>query len=141
VTTAVWYGFDLGNRSLGVELTGATTAGPTWARFMKSIHRSLPVEPFPKPPTGLTTVNVCAVSGELPTQYCPGIIPEIFLSGTEPRVFCELHQYESSRTETIEGNLRRGLLGTDFFGTVPAPSPGDLLQEEPESGTGNPLLD
>lgn len=141
VTTAVWYGFDLGNRSLGVELTGATTAGPTWARFMKSIHRSLPVEQFPKPPTGLATVNVCAVSGELPTQYCTDIIPEIFLSGTEPRVFCELHQYESSRTETIEGNLRRGLLGTDFFGTVPAPSPGDLLQEEPESGTGNPLLD
>jgi penicillin-binding protein 1A len=141
VTTAVWYGFDLGNRSLGVELTGATIAGPTWARFMKSIHRSLPVEQFTKPATGLTTVNVCAVSGELPTQYCTNIIPEIFLSGTEPRVFCELHQYESSRTETIEGNLRRGLLGTDFFGTDTTPPPGDLLQDEPESGTGNPLLD
>jgi penicillin-binding protein 1A len=141
VTTAVWYGFDRGNRSLGVELTGATTAGYTWARYMKRIHRALPVEPFAKPPTGLSTVNVCAVSGELPTQYCTDVIPEIFLSGTEPRVFCELHQYESSRTETIEGNLRRGLLGTDFFGTEPGPAPGDLLQEPPEDSAGTPLLD
>jgi penicillin-binding protein 1A len=122
VTTAVWYGFDRGNRSLGVELTGATTAGYTWARYTKRVHRTLPVEQFAKPPTGLSTVNVC-------------------LSGTEPRVFCELHQYESSRTETIEGNLRRGLLGTDFFGTEPGPTPGDLLQDAPDGGTGNPLLD
>jgi penicillin-binding protein 1A len=141
VTTAVWYGFDLGNRSLGVELTGATTAGYAWARYMKTIHRTLPVEQYAKPPTGLSTVSVCAVSGQLPTQYCPNIIPEIFLSGTEPRVFCELHQYESSRSETIEGNLRRGLLGTDFFGTDTTPAPGDLLQDAPEGETGNPLLD
>jgi penicillin-binding protein 1A len=131
----------VGNRSLGVELTGATTAGYTWARFMKSIHRTLPVEQFPKPQTGLSSVSVCAVSGQLPTQYCTDIIPEIFLSGTEPRVFCELHQYESSRSETIEGNLRRGLLGTDFFGTESGPAPGDLLQDAPEDGAGNPLLD
>ena len=86
---------------------------------------------------------MCAVSGQLPTQYAPApdIIPEIFLSGTEPRVFCELHQYESSRSETIEGNLRRGLLGTDFSGTPASPTPGDLLQDAPETGTGNPLLD
>jgi penicillin-binding protein 1A len=141
VTTAIWYGFDVGNRSLGVELTGATTAGYTWARFMKTIHRTLPVEQFTKPPTGLSSISVCAVSGQLPTQFCPDIIPEIFLSGTEPRVFCELHQYESSRSETIEGNLRRGLLGTDFFGADSVPAPGDLLQDEPETGTGNPLLD
>jgi penicillin-binding protein 1A len=141
VTTAVWYGFDLGNRSLGVELTGATIAGPAWARFMKRIHQALPVLQFAKPPTGLGTVNVCALSGQLPTQYCSDIIPEIFLSGTEPRVFCELHQYQAGRAETIEGNLRRGLLGTDFFGTDAAPTLDDLLQDAPEEGAGNPLLD
>jgi penicillin-binding protein 1A len=141
ITTAIWYGFDVGNRSLGVELTGATTAGYAWARFMKSVHRTLPVEQFAKPQSGLGTVSVCAVSGQLPTQYCRDIIPEIFLSGTEPRVFCELHQYESSRTDAIEGNLRRGLLGTDYFGTDTGPSPDDLLQDKPDTGTGNPLLD
>lgn len=141
ITTAVWYGFDMGNRSLGVELTGATTAGFSWARFMKNVHRTLPVEQFAKPQTGLATASVCAVSGQLPTQYCTDIIPEVFLAGTEPRVFCELHQYESSRTDTIEGNLRRGLLGTDFFGAESGPTLDDLLQDEPETGTGNPLLD
>ena len=141
VTTAVWYGFDLGNRSLGVELTGAIIAGPAWAEFMKSIHRTLPVLQFPKPPTGLSTVSVCAVSGQLPTQYCPDIIPEIFLSGTEPRVFCEIHQYEASRSETIEGNLLRGLRGTDYFGAESSPTLDDLLKEAPAEGAGNPLLD
>ena len=44
VTTAVWYGFDEGNRSLGTALTGAAIAGPTWARYMKAIHQNLPGE-------------------------------------------------------------------------------------------------
>jgi penicillin-binding protein 1A len=140
VTTAVWYGFDTGNRSLGTELTGARIAGPAWARFMKTIHQAMPVLQFAKPPTGLGTVNVCATSGELPTQYCPEIIPEIFLSGTEPRVFCEIHQYDAGRAETIESNLRHGLLGTDFFGTDSSPSLEDL-QPTPDEGAGNPLLD
>jgi penicillin-binding protein 1A len=141
VTTAVWYGFDVGNRSLGTELTGARIAGPAWAKFMKKVHQTLPVEQFPKPTSGLATVNVCAVSGELPTQYCTDLIPEIFLAGTEPRVFCEVHRYQAERSEAIEGNLRRGLLGTDFFGTDASPSLDDLLQDAPDEGAGNPLLD
>ncbi len=44
VTTAVWYGFDQGNRSLGTALTGAAIAGPTWAKYMKAIHKDLPGE-------------------------------------------------------------------------------------------------
>ncbi len=56
-------------------------------------------------------------------------------------MFCELHQYQAGRSETIEGNLRRGLLGTDFFGADTAPSLDDLLQDAPEEGAGNPLLD
>ena len=56
-------------------------------------------------------------------------------------MFCEIHQYEAGRAETIEGNLRRGLLGTDFFGADSTPSLDDLLQDAPAEGAGNPLLD
>jgi membrane carboxypeptidase/penicillin-binding protein len=36
--TAVWFGFDQGGGSLGVNRTGATLAAPIWAKFNHSIH-------------------------------------------------------------------------------------------------------
>ena len=41
MTTAVWYGFDQGNRSLGTELTGAAIAGP----HLGEVHEGRPQEP------------------------------------------------------------------------------------------------
>jgi penicillin-binding protein 1A len=45
-TTAVWFGFDRPGNSLGVELTGATLAGPVWGDYMREIHRGLPRRDF-----------------------------------------------------------------------------------------------
>ncbi len=45
VTTAVWFGFDMPGNSLGLNQTGATAAGPVWARYMKSIHENNPSYP------------------------------------------------------------------------------------------------
>ena len=78
--TAVWYGFDEGNRSLGTELTGAAIAGPTWAKFMKAVHQGLPIRQFDRPPTGLVDMEVSATSGLLPTAYTKKTIDEIFLA-------------------------------------------------------------
>ncbi|OHD72683.1 MAG: penicillin-binding protein [Spirochaetes bacterium RBG_16_67_19] len=145
VTTAIWFGFDERGYSLGINQTGATSAGPAWAEFMKSAHKDLPVAEFGRPATGLIDVGVCAKSGKLPTKYCnEGIIKEIFLSGTEPREFCDLHQFEQERNEGLKQTIKNSLLlGGDLGGGSGPPDILDMLDldETPSSGSGNPLLD
>jgi penicillin-binding protein 1A len=151
VTTAVWYGFDEGNRSLGVGLTGATIGGPTWARFMKAIHRDLPVKRFTRPESGLSEVVVSATSGLLPTAFTKKTITELFLQGTEPRAFDEIDEYNASQTDNALETLRNSLLNNpDLNGTgdsqqpdtTPPPTapPGPTPPAAAPSG-GNPLLD
>jgi penicillin-binding protein 1A len=111
VTTAIWFGFDQGNRSLGTQLTGALAAGPVWAKYMKEIHKGLPAEKFPVPASGLTWVNVSASSGLLPTQYSKNIINEVFIAGTEPKAFDQIDQYDAEHNQEIENNIKNSLLG------------------------------
>jgi len=144
VTTAIWYGFDEGNRSLGTELTGAAIAGPTWARFMREIHENLPAEQFTRPEAGLASVTVSATSGLLPTAYTKRTITEIYLAGTEPKAFDQIDEYNSESAQTIEENLQNSLLGANMFlGTDTTLPPLDPLLPD-SAGTpaaGNPLLD
>jgi penicillin-binding protein 1A len=149
VTTAVWYGFDEGNRSLGTALTGAAIAGPTWAQYMKAVHRELPVKKFVRPETGLVDVVVSATSGLLPTAYTRRTVTEVFLSGTEPKTFDEIDEYNATQTDSTLENLKNTFLNnpdlqggavsgttpsTDSGGTAPGGGPSP-------SGGGNPLLD
>ncbi|MGA2612884.1 MAG: PBP1A family penicillin-binding protein [Spirochaetia bacterium] len=142
MATAIWYGFDQGNRSLGTELTGAAIAGPTWAKYMMAVHKNLPVKPFDRPETGLVSVEVSATSGLLPTAFTKKTIKEIFLAGTEPKAFDEIDEYNASRAETIEENLRKSLINSNIGGGDSTLVPVDV--PPPDSGTpskGNPLLD
>ena len=162
LTTAVWYGFDEGNRSLGTALTGAAIAGPTWARFMKAVHKDLPVKRFSRPETGLSEVVVSATSGLLPTAYTKKTITEIFLQGTEPRAFDEIDEYNASQTDNALETLRNSLLNNPDFtptgdtgqgpdsggstspgtsgGSAGTTAPGGSAPGGSTSG-GNPLLD
>jgi penicillin-binding protein 1A len=45
ITTAVWVGYD-NNSSVGNKETGATSALPIWAQFMKKTHENLPYRDF-----------------------------------------------------------------------------------------------
>jgi penicillin-binding protein 1A len=144
VTTAVWYGFDEGNRSLGTELTGAAIAGPTWARFMKEVHANLPPEQFTRPESGIVSVNVSATSGLLPTAYTKRTITEVFLAGTEPKAFDQIDEYNSESAQTIESNLQNSLLGTSVLGGGDTGLPaltGTSLPDPGTPATGNPLLE
>jgi penicillin-binding protein 1A len=145
VATAVWYGFDQGNRSLGTELTGAAIAGPTWAKYMMDLHKSLPVKPFDRPETGLVAVEVSATSGLLPTAFTKKTIKEIFLAGTEPKSFDEIDEYNASRAETVEENLRKSLINSNIGGGDSAIAPIDVPPPDASppttGGKGNPLLD
>jgi penicillin-binding protein 1A len=131
VVTAVWYGFDNGNRSLGTQLTGALMAGPTWARYMAAIHKSLPVRPFIRPETGLVDRVVSETSGLLPTSYTKKTRKEIFLAGTEPKTFDEIDEYQANQSESTLQNLQNSLqFNPDVMGS------GDLVLPLPDSSGG-----
>ena len=65
------------------DVTGVTGAGPIWHQFMRAVHTGLPEGTFPRP-AGLTRVEICRLSGKLPTEICPYRSFEWFISGTEP---------------------------------------------------------
>jgi penicillin-binding protein 1A len=150
MTTAVWLGFDRGGgNSLGTNQTGAQTAGPIWAWYMKEIHENLPPREFERPP-GIVDVTVTERSGLLPTEdYRGAVIDEIFIAGTEPTKFDttqEFHDAQSSRIaaeysrtasggNSVTSRLRElGLLSSS--GRTSTTTNTSTYQ-----GTGNPFLD
>lgn len=160
LTTAIWFGFDEGGISLGRNLTGATATGYVWAEYMEKVHNGMAPAHFQKPENGLVKVRVCSKSGLLPTNSCnEGTVEEIFLTGTEPRQFCDIHKFEESRDQELIQKMQDALLIEDLplydidlseyeledplndeSGT--ADSEGESTEEEPESDDGyNPLLD
>jgi penicillin-binding protein 1B len=86
----VWVGYD-DNRELG--LSGAASAAPIWAEFMKRAVELGPyrgVQSFVAP-EGITLAMVDPESGELATALCPTALEESFVAGTEPKLYCLLH--------------------------------------------------
>ena len=65
------------------NVTGLTGAAPIWHEVMRGLLQGRPDHPFERP-DGLNAVNVCAVSGLLPTSACPNTRAEWFIAGTEP---------------------------------------------------------
>ena len=66
--------------------TGLTGAAPIWAAFMQDATQRLSngnPTPFVRPP-GIVDAVVCAVSGTLPSKWCPDQRGEIFASDQPP---------------------------------------------------------
>ena len=85
----VWVGNSNGDLMKGAP--GVRTAGPIWNAVIEWLHDGLPVENFPRP-AGIETAIVDSVSGELPTQYSPQRIQEIFIKGTAPTKPDDVHR-------------------------------------------------
>ena len=84
----VWVGFD-DNRDL--DLSGAVTAAPIWAEFMKRAE-ALPAYHNPQdfdPPEGVTEVEIDRETQQLAAPACPMSYKEVFITGTEPTEFCD----------------------------------------------------
>lgn len=77
----VWVGNA--NNTPMFNVTGVSGAGPIWHMFMRSVLSGTPDKPFIQP-EGLTRVNVCSLSGMLPSSNCPFRRLEWFITGTEP---------------------------------------------------------
>lgn len=103
LVTGIWVG-NSDNQPME-HVPGSLGAGPIWHDYMEEILASYPVEGFIEPP-GLEHVVVDATSGLLPTEYSPSTIEEIFLPGTEPTTYDNVHQIfricpESGKLATV----------------------------------------
>ena len=79
---AVWVGNA--NNAPMKETSGVTGAGPIFHDVMVEALKDIPPSDFVRPP-GLTKKTICALSGKLPTEFCPHTIDEWFIAGTEPQ--------------------------------------------------------
>ena len=73
------------------NVTGLTGAAPIWHEVMRDLLQGRPVQNFEQP-DGLTQVEVCDISGLLPSPLCPHIHTEWFIAGTEPTQTDSTHQ-------------------------------------------------
>ncbi len=135
-TTAIWFGFDKGgSNSLGTNQTGAVTTGPVWARYMKAIHDGLEPREFIEPTEGLTRVTVTRRTGLLPTEdYTGETYEEVFISGTEPREFDHLEDFEERQRPVLVNRLRQGIENSAYSLEV-------SLRSEEEPAPSRPELD
>ena len=132
-TAALWFGFDNGGQSLGVNLTGATLAGHAWGDYFRKIHENLIPKPFPQPLTGVIEATVCSTSGMILTDACGDHqTTQWFLEGTQPTELCPTH---SNQTGSIIGiarlekeMIKSGLRSTFEYDTTPLTLNFDFLQ-------------
>ena len=66
------------------DISGISGAGPIYHLFMRAVRRGAAPRDFSEPP-GLRRLEVCRLSGLLPTEHCRGRVTELFIAGTEPR--------------------------------------------------------
>jgi penicillin-binding protein 1A len=104
LVAGVWVGFDE-PRTILPNGFAADVAVPAWANFMKVATRDDKPE-WLVPPSGVTTANVCRISGLLASDGCQDadvvnrdgtherrsmVYTEYFARGTEPTTYCDQH--------------------------------------------------
>ena len=89
VVAGVWVGHDT-PRSIDSRASGANTALPIWAEFMRLTADRLPADAI-APPPGLEAVTLCRLSHQRAGDDCPGYT-EYFKEGDEqPAGYCPIH--------------------------------------------------
>ena len=110
----VWVGYD---DYSDLRLSGAMTAAPIWAEFMKKAS-ALPqysdMKPFQQP-TGVVDVQLDKATNRLATPTCPDDYVSAFVAGTEPHDTCDAQ-------EGMKGFFSRMFGGGDK-GVQPQPPP------------------
>ena len=81
LVVGVWAGNTSYEPMRGVS--GLSGAAPIWHQFMRAVLTGRPPRPFVQP-QGLVHVEVCELSGMLPTPACPYRRWEWFIEGTQP---------------------------------------------------------
>ncbi len=97
LASGVWVGFDDPSLTLGPGETGATSALPFWATFMKTVYDSLdfPAKKFAESPN-VVKIKICKSSKKLITNYCPEVVEELFNLKFVPTEVCDEHEGPTS---------------------------------------------
>lgn len=76
------------------QFIGAKTAAPLFFRIADALPLALPnvAERADKPPSGLTRIQVCSASGELPNRWCPQTRKTWYIPGVSPIRVSSLHR-------------------------------------------------
>jgi penicillin-binding protein 1B len=127
----VWVGYD---DYSDLRLSGAQTAAPIWAEFMKKAA-ALPqysnMREFSQP-AGVVDVQLDKMTNRLATSNCPDDYLSAFVAGTEPRETCEDQQ-------GMKGFFSR-LFGNGNKPVMPQPQPVNgqdpNIQQEPQKKKG-----
>lgn len=147
LSTAVWVGHPDSQREMtsvhGRKVTGGSFPAEIWAAFMKAVLADSPASAFERP-AGLSTVEVCAITGGKATPYCPDKVKALLLAG---RSFdeCELHQTppeveladlvgmtKAEALAAIEAlHLKAKVVDKDVAGV----SAGSVAEQKPKPGT------
>jgi penicillin-binding protein 1A len=109
ISAGVWVGLDDERISLGDKQTGATTALPIWAPFMRMAHDTLGLPPveFVMPP-GVVRVKICGETKKIATDGCPDVWEEVFTEEMAPTDTCDVH-LAPSRHDTRRTRHNRGI--------------------------------
>lgn len=116
---SVFIGHDYPVNKLKSGADGGDYAAPLWQAFMEKIHSGLSDKPIiDKDPylLGISEAKICTVSGLLATEACKKDgdhkpATELFVNGTEPREYCNMHVVISTCKES--GNLATEFCPTD----------------------------
>jgi len=77
---------------LGPGQDGTKAALPAWARFMREAHDTLDLKIINFPiPDGIIQKEICSLTKKKPQPGCP-LESEVFKSGTEPAMTCQVHR-------------------------------------------------
>src|SRR5213075_745678 len=90
---AVWIGNFDGKRN--AAFIGRTAAAPLLFQMIDGLRAMQPSRPAPHLPASelnLKWVEFCAVSGQLPTPYCPHRTESWFIPGISPITTCDVHR-------------------------------------------------
>lgn len=90
---AVWIGNFDGKRN--AAFVGRTAAAPLLFQMIDGLRAMEPARPqphLPPPELNLKRVEFCAVSGQLPTAYCPHRTEGWFIPGISPISTCDVHR-------------------------------------------------
>ncbi|MBA2448684.1 MAG: PBP1A family penicillin-binding protein, partial [Chloroflexi bacterium] len=89
LVAGVWVG-NTDNRPMK-DVGGASGAGKVWNAFMQEALVDTPPRAFPRPPD-IVEVEICALSGLLPTPECPKRAKELFAEANRPARADDVHR-------------------------------------------------
>ncbi len=119
----VWVGYD---DYSDIRLSGAQTAAPVWAEFMKkavALPQYADVQPFTQP-QGVVDVQLDKITNRLATPTCPDDYTIAFVAGTEPRDTCD------------QGTGVQGFFSRLFGGNSVKPLPPPTTNGNPQAEAG-----